>query len=70
MAYNNPKSNFHFLRRPRCVGLPYAYTAALGLKPGRYKILSEAVADMLGPYPTVIGYVVAYKGRLLRAWMS
>ena len=36
------------------------------LRPGRYRVVLEEVADMWGPMPTITCQVVLYRGKLYR----
>lgn len=57
-----------FQRTNKIIGIPRWYLPA-GFRPGRYKVLSQAVQSVQG-YPTVIGYVLLHKGKLVRSWLS
>lgn len=58
-----------FARSNNIQGIGYLYTAASGLRPGRYKVVSTAIGDLYG-YDGVVGYVIRHKGKLRRLMLS
>jgi len=51
------------------VGINRHYAPA-GLRPGRYKCVSQGLAPMFGPELGIWCFVILYKGRLIRCWLQ
>jgi hypothetical protein len=56
-----------FTRCDELIGISACY-AHPSLRPGRYRVISRVVGDFCD-FPTVLGFVVLYRGRLLRCWL-